>query len=132
MLGRDVDGRSTPDHSGSAWCSSATRITKRDPTAERRPRSPDQRSSGSYSVPFASAPSDLQKRVREGNSVRTPEPARSSFAQPTNEPGQTFVLVGEDGRVLCVRDYGVMEHGGAMYVPPDELVPQVADKLGPG
>lgn len=54
------------------------------------------------------------------------------WRMPSNEPGHTFVLVGKDGRVAWVRDYGAPEHGGAMYVAPDELVPQVADHLGSG
>jgi peroxiredoxin len=53
----------------------------------------------------------------------------ASWMMPTNEPGHTFVLVGKDGRVVWVRDYGAMEHGGAMYVPPDRLVPQIANHL---
>src|SRR5438874_12964434 len=31
-------------------------------------------------------------------------------------PGHTFVLVGPDGRVAWIRDYGAPEHGGLMYV----------------
>jgi peroxiredoxin len=44
----------------------------------------------------------------------------------SNEPGHTFVLVGKDGRVAWVKDYGAPEHGGLMYVSPDELVPQLS------
>jgi peroxiredoxin len=40
----------------------------------------------------------------------------------TGEPGHTFILVGEDGRVEWIRDYGAPEHGGVMYVVPHELV----------
>jgi peroxiredoxin len=46
------------------------------------------------------------------------------------EPGHTFVLVGRDGEVMWVRDYGASEHGGLMYVDPEDLVPQIEDKLG--
>jgi peroxiredoxin len=49
----------------------------------------------------------------------------ASWMMPTNEPGHTFVLVGKDGRVVWVRDYGAMEHGGAMYVPVPDLVAQL-------
>jgi len=47
----------------------------------------------------------------------------------TNEPGHTFFLVGSDGKVVWLRDYGAPEHGGAMYVPPSELVPQLTEPL---
>jgi peroxiredoxin len=48
----------------------------------------------------------------------------------SNEPGHTFFLVGSDGKVLWLRDYGAPEHGGAMYVEPTELVSQVSQQLG--
>jgi len=48
----------------------------------------------------------------------------------SNEPGHTFFLVGSDGKVVWLRDYGAPEHGGAMYVEPDELVNQVSEQLG--
>lgn len=38
------------------------------------------------------------------------------------EPGHTFVLVDEQGKVAWVRDYGAPENGGVMYVVPDALV----------
>ncbi len=53
----------------------------------------------------------------------------ASWMMPTNEPGHTFVLVGKDGRVIWVRDYGAMEHGGAMYVPVPALVAQLGKHL---
>ena len=43
------------------------------------------------------------------------------WGMPTNEPGHTFVLVDADGKVAWTRDYGAPEHGGVMYVPPDDL-----------
>ncbi len=43
----------------------------------------------------------------------------------TGEPGHTFFLVGGDGKIVWLRDYGAPEHGGAMYVTPDEIVSQV-------
>jgi peroxiredoxin len=48
----------------------------------------------------------------------------------SNEPGHTFFLVGGDGRIVWLRDYGAMEHGGAMYVEPAEVVSQVGEALG--
>ncbi len=47
----------------------------------------------------------------------------------TNEPGHTFFLVGSDGKIAWLRDYGAPEHGGAMYVPPNEIVSQLREGL---
>lgn len=47
----------------------------------------------------------------------------------TNEPGHTFFLVGPDGRLAWVRDYGAPENGGLMYVSPKELVREIEDHL---
>ena len=47
----------------------------------------------------------------------------------TGEPGHTFVLVGADGRVLWVRDYGAPENGGLMYVLPDQLLEELRPQL---
>ena len=47
----------------------------------------------------------------------------------SNEPGHTFILVDETGKVAWVRDYGAPEHGGLMYVPPDELAGQIQGHL---
>src|SRR3990170_8087906 len=41
------------------------------------------------------------------------------------EPGHTFVLINEAGKVAWLRDYGAPENGGLMYVEPSELVPEV-------
>ena len=51
------------------------------------------------------------------------------WAMPTGEPGHTFVLIDAGGRVVWLRDYGAPEHGGAMYVPPPELVGEIAEHL---
>ena len=51
------------------------------------------------------------------------------WKMPSNEPGHTFVLVGADGRIRWVRDYGAPEHGGAMYVPVPDLVAQLAARV---
>jgi peroxiredoxin len=47
----------------------------------------------------------------------------------SGEPGHTFVLVDEQGLVRWIQDYGAPENGGLMYVPPDELVPAIAEQL---
>jgi peroxiredoxin len=44
----------------------------------------------------------------------------------TGEPGHTFVLVDERGKIEWIRDYGALENGGIMYVAPDEIVRLVA------
>jgi peroxiredoxin len=45
------------------------------------------------------------------------------------EPGHTFVLVDEAGKVAWLRDYGAPENGGFMYVEPDELVSHLERNL---
>lgn len=52
------------------------------------------------------------------------------WAMANGEPGHTFVLVGRDGRIKWIRDYGAPENGGLMYVPVDDLLPQIAAALG--
>ncbi len=47
------------------------------------------------------------------------------WAVPSGEPGHTFVLVGTDGRVKWVRDYGAPENGGLMNVPLAILLPEL-------
>jgi peroxiredoxin len=45
------------------------------------------------------------------------------------EPGHTFVLVDEDGKVAWLRDYGAPENGGLMYVEPSELVAELKKRV---
>jgi peroxiredoxin len=45
------------------------------------------------------------------------------------EPGHTFVLVDEAGRIAWIRDYGAPENGGLMYVPPEDLLPPIERAL---
>lgn len=51
------------------------------------------------------------------------------WKMPSNEPGHTFVLVGADGRIRWVRDYGAPDHGGAMYVPVARLAGEIEARL---
>ena len=51
------------------------------------------------------------------------------WMMPSGEPGHTFFLVGSDGKIVWLRDYGAPQHGGAMYVVPDEVVSQVRQAL---
>jgi peroxiredoxin len=46
-----------------------------------------------------------------------------------SEPGHTFVLVDQRGRIRWIRDYGAPQNGGLMYVAPEELVPEIASRL---
>lgn len=48
------------------------------------------------------------------------------WAVGTGEPGHTFVLVDQTGQVVWLRDYGAAQNGGMMYVPPADLVEQIA------
>lgn len=51
------------------------------------------------------------------------------WAMPNGEPGHTFVLVGKDGKVKWVRDYGAPENGGLMWVSVDVLYREIAARL---
>ena len=46
-----------------------------------------------------------------------------------SEPGHAFFLVSTDGTIAWLRDYAAPAHGGAMYVPPDEIASQVHEVL---
>lgn len=45
------------------------------------------------------------------------------------EPGHTFVLVGKDGQVKWIQDYGAPQNGGLMYVEVAELHQEIAARL---
>lgn len=51
------------------------------------------------------------------------------WAVPSGEPGHTFVLVDESGKIVWIQDYGAPEHGSIMYVLPREIVRLVGDRL---
>ncbi len=51
------------------------------------------------------------------------------WATPGGEPSHTFVLVGEDGTVKWIQDYGHSTNGGRMYVPITELVNAISPHL---
>jgi peroxiredoxin len=49
------------------------------------------------------------------------------WAVATGEPGHTFILIDENGKVAWIRDYGVVEN--SMYVDPGEIAAQVRESL---
>jgi peroxiredoxin len=51
------------------------------------------------------------------------------WAVASGEPGHTFVLVDETGKVVWIQDYGSPENRGVMYVPVDELVLEIKNHL---
>jgi len=51
------------------------------------------------------------------------------WAMPSGEPGHTFVLIGGDGIVQWVQDYGAPENGGLMYVEVDRLYQELIGRL---
>lgn len=52
------------------------------------------------------------------------------WAVGTGEPGHTFILVDETGKIAWIRDYGSPDlPDPVMYVPPDDLVEQIRDNL---
>lgn len=64
----------------------------------------------------------------EGNAVAQKYDVMK-WQAPTGEPGHTFILVDEGGSVSWIRDYGALENGGVMYVPPDELVQELRSHI---
>jgi peroxiredoxin len=66
--------------------------------------------------------SDKERNVSESYGVL-------QWAMPNGEPGHTFVLVGKNGKVKWVRDYGAPENGGLMWVSVDVLYREIAARL---
>ncbi|MBN2303625.1 MAG: hypothetical protein JXQ72_04070 [Anaerolineae bacterium] len=55
----------------------------------------------------------------------------TQWAVGSGEPGHTFILVGANGRIAWIRDYGSPSlPEPTMYVPTAEMVAQVAASLG--
>ncbi len=65
---------------------------------------------------------DADHRVSEAYQVL-------QWAVRTGEPGHTFILVDEEGKLAWIRDYGAAENGGQMYVPVAELSEQISAAL---
>jgi peroxiredoxin len=51
------------------------------------------------------------------------------WAVATGEPGHTFVLVDESGKIAWIQDYGAPENRGVMYVEPAEITQEVVQAL---
>ena len=51
------------------------------------------------------------------------------WAVATGEPGHTFVLVDQEGKIAWIQDYGAPENRGVMYVPVEELTSEVKAHL---
>jgi len=86
--------------------------------------SPEELSQGALEYGVKSVPllSDGEHKVSEDYGVL-------KWAVASGEPGHTFVLVNEDGKVVWLRDYGAPENGGVMYVPVEDLVSQIKANL---
>lgn len=53
------------------------------------------------------------------------------WAVGSGEPGHTFILVGVDGKIAWIRDYGAPDLADrTMYVPIPDLVAQITAALG--
>jgi peroxiredoxin len=48
------------------------------------------------------------------------------WGMANGEPGHTFVLVGKDGLVKGIKDYGGRENGMLMYVEPSRIYRDIA------
>ena len=51
------------------------------------------------------------------------------WAVGTGEPGHTFILVDSDGKIAWIQDYGAPENRGVMYVPVDELIFEIKNRI---
>jgi len=87
--------------------------------------SPEELAQGAMEYGITSVPllSDRNQEVSEAYNVL-------QWAVATGEPGHTFILVDQNGKVAWIRDYGAPENGGMMYVPVQELITQIEAHLG--
>jgi len=86
--------------------------------------SPEEQVAGAEEYGITNIPllSDTDKSVSEAYDVL-------QWAVASGEPGHTFVLVDEDGKIAWIRDYGAPENGGVMYVPVEDLRSQISESL---
>lgn len=55
----------------------------------------------------------------------------AQWAMHGSEPGHVFVLVGRDGKVRWIKDYGALANGGLMYVSPEPLYQEIVKHMPP-
>jgi len=86
---------------------------------------PAEQAAGAQEYGITTVPllTDTDEKVSEAYDVL-------QWAVATGEPGHTFVLVNEKGKVAWIRDYGAPQNGGVMYVPVNELTQQIKASLG--
>lgn len=85
----------------------------------------DEREPGAYGIDASTLVlSDLENETANAYDVMRWQVA-------TGEPGHTSILVDDRGKIALIKDYGALEHGGIMYVAPDEIVRLIAP-LVPG
>lgn len=54
------------------------------------------------------------------------------WAIASGEPGHTFILVGKDGKIAWIKDYGAPDNPNrTMYVPISELTSEIKKSLNP-
>ena len=85
--------------------------------------------------------SDLSRGAQEYGIVTTPllsdpnnEVAKSydvlKWALETGEPGHTFILIDQDGKIAWIKDYGAPDNPDrTMYVPIEELTKAIQENL---
>ena len=84
-------------------------------------QAPEAQALGITSVPMLS---DTQHEVSQAYGVLR-------WAIASGEPGHTFVLVGKDGKIAWIEDYGAPDKSDrTMYVPIEELTTKVAQAIG--
>lgn len=67
--------------------------------------------------------SDPQKNVSAAYDVL-------KWAVPSGEPGHTFILVDQDGKIAWIKDYGAPDNPErTMYVPVSEIVQEIKNSL---
>jgi len=88
--------------------------------------SPDEQSAARSEYQITSIPmlSDPDKEVSAGYGVL-------QWAVASGEPGHTFILVDQEGKIAWIQDYGAPENRGVMYVPVEELSAEVRAHLSP-
>jgi peroxiredoxin len=84
---------------------------------------------------------ELRAGAQESGILKTPllsDPDKSvsesfdvlKWAIQSGEPGHTFILVDQNGKIAWIKDYGAPDNPNrTMYVPVEELVQAVRDNL---